>query len=215
MTQIYSQLAGCSPNRRISWSWVNLTKASYCSVERENISCHSYHRNKIHTNTASSTHAFCITSKTYLQAWQSISHCILHVFSPHAPSVVFHRSFRLVEGKIKAALFWLEMRHQRMYLYGENQVSTINKVTLDDQNIFYDPKTSNLFAHLSEMTHWPQLNLWERFPTLTIFRRTLYTHTPLFPRDRVIKHLLKYSYFNNRVKSPFDPLTLSWFLHWK
>lgn len=28
----YSQLAGCSPNRRISWSCVNLTKASYCSA---------------------------------------------------------------------------------------------------------------------------------------------------------------------------------------
>lgn len=28
---IHSQLAGCSPNLRISWSWVNLTKASYCS----------------------------------------------------------------------------------------------------------------------------------------------------------------------------------------
>lgn len=25
------QLAGCSPNRLISWSWVNFTKASYCS----------------------------------------------------------------------------------------------------------------------------------------------------------------------------------------
>lgn len=29
---IHSQLAGCSPNLRISWSWVNLTKASYCSI---------------------------------------------------------------------------------------------------------------------------------------------------------------------------------------
>lgn len=29
---IYLQLAGCSPNRRISWSCVNFTNASYCSV---------------------------------------------------------------------------------------------------------------------------------------------------------------------------------------
>lgn len=34
--EIYLQLAGCSPNLRISWSCVNLTKASYCSVERIN-----------------------------------------------------------------------------------------------------------------------------------------------------------------------------------
>lgn len=30
-TRGYLQLAGCSPNRLISWSWVNFTKASYCS----------------------------------------------------------------------------------------------------------------------------------------------------------------------------------------
>lgn len=36
-----SQLAGCSPNRRMSWSCVNLTKVSYCSgVERTGT--HSY-----------------------------------------------------------------------------------------------------------------------------------------------------------------------------
>lgn len=36
-----SQLAGCSPNRRMSWSCVNLTKVSYCSgVERTRT--HSY-----------------------------------------------------------------------------------------------------------------------------------------------------------------------------
>lgn len=33
----HSQLAGCSPNRRISWSCVNFTKVSYCSAMANNI----------------------------------------------------------------------------------------------------------------------------------------------------------------------------------
>lgn len=36
-----SQLAGCSPNRRMSWSCVNLTKVSYCS-EVERTGTHNY-----------------------------------------------------------------------------------------------------------------------------------------------------------------------------
>lgn len=37
------QLAGCSPNRLISWSWVNFTKASYCSgTTRDNSVTHKH-----------------------------------------------------------------------------------------------------------------------------------------------------------------------------
>lgn len=36
MFKIYLQLAADSPNLRCSWSWLNLRKASYCSIQINN-----------------------------------------------------------------------------------------------------------------------------------------------------------------------------------